>query len=330
MGKALYLALFFCAYVATGVSGTDASATDSGNDVARKIHDNCRQCVFTVNAYSRISADSATALKNSGKEYKWQRNIGTAIPIDNEGHLITLNSVVKGAEKIKIITHDGETIRAGLLGSDMTGRIAVLKIDESYIPHVPNATTAQKIVTGEKVYFLGVVPGMSVDINTGTITGVNLADGSIEVKTVKTPGTSGTPVFDNNENVIGILAYQVDPNGVKPKEATYLVFSLEHATLLSKQVISATRPKCGWLGVCVDLTVAGDDGVVIENIIEGSPAHASSLKPKDRILEFNGQPIRNVRDFSDAFIKTKAGETISIKIVRNNQPMTVGVTLKGR
>jgi S1-C subfamily serine protease len=195
---------------------------------------------------------------------------------------------------------------------------------------VPKATTSQNLETGEKVYFLGVVPGMSVDINDGIITGVNLADGSIEVKTVKAPGTSGTPVFDNNENVIGILAYQVDSNGVKPKEATYLVFSLEHATVLSKQVISATRPKCGWLGVCVDLTVAGDDGVVIANIIEGSPAHASSLKPKDRILEYNGQPIRNVRDFSDAFIKTKAGETISIKIIRNNQPMTVGVTLKGR
>jgi len=166
------------------------------------------------------------------------------------------------------------------------------------------------------------------------ISGIHQSDGTFEVVTSRIPGTSGTPVFDNNENVLGLLGYEVDATndytGSAVDKKTYLIFSLEHASVLAKQVISKTKPKCGWLGVCIDLTSSCTDGIMITNVIKGSPADLSNLKAKDKIYEFNGLPVSNVRDFSEAFMKSKAGETVSIKVLRGDERIAVNVKLTGR
>jgi len=317
---------------ATGVTAQTGESSDV-KSCAEKIHYNCRKCIYTVNAYSHIDKSEQDSTITNVKRRKWRRNVGTAIPIDSEGHLITCQSVVKDAVKVKIITADGEKIPADIIGRDFTGRIAVLKIAPEHIHGVPAVTSLEQISSGKNVYFLGVMPGMSVDVNCGRITSLNPSDGTFEVKTDSIPGTSGTPVFDSGERVLGLLAYKVDANNgteTVSEGNNYLIISLEHASVLAKQVIRKKKPKCGWLGICIDLTSINEDGILVTNIIEGSPAAKGKIQPQDRIYEYNGSPVRSIRDFSEAVTGSKAGDTIIIRLLRGSDRLAVNVTLSER
>jgi len=315
------------------VSAQTAPGTES-DAFASKIHLNCKQFIYTVNAYSRIKPGVLVPKKHTAKNARWQRNVGTAIPIDKNGHLITLNNVVNNAEKIRIITHSGNKIRARIVGSDYTGSITVLKINDQHISTLPGISSLNIMRSGEEVFFLGVVPGMSVDVHSGIIKAIRPSDGTIEVSTTGNPGTSGTPVFDKDENILGLLAFQVDNNNVPsttvPKENTYLVISLEYASVLARRVIINKESGCGWLGVCIDFTSSGKNGILISDVIKDSPAYKSHIKPLDRIFEFNGIPISTPNQFSDAFSTANAGETVLIKILRGNENLSFNVKLNGR
>ena len=177
------------------------------------------------------------------------------------------------------------------------------------------------------------MPGMSVDVKCGGITSLNPSDGTFEVKTDSIPGTSGTPVFDSNEHVLGLLAYKVDTNSGSQTVAdgnNYLIISLEHASVLAKQIIRKKKPKCGWLGICIDLTSINEDGILVTNIIDGSPAAKGNIQPQDRIYEYNGCPVRSIRDFSEAVTDSKAGDTVTIRVLRGMNRLTMNVTLAER
>jgi len=308
--------------------------TASGSDTtgcAGNISRHCRCFVYTVNAYTKLARDDVKVSETTGKKATWQRNVGTAISIDEDGHLITLQNVVDGADKIKIITSNGKKLKAHVIGSDYTGRITVLKIDPEFVSSLPTHTSMHDIQAGSTVYFLGVVPGNSVDVNRGLVSRLLQSDGTFEVKAPGVSGTSGTPVFDEDKNLLGLLAYQVDSSSERsadiPSEKTYLVISYEHAAVLAQRVISSTKPKCGWLGVCVDLKYTGDDGIHITGVIDGSPADQSDIQPDDIIYEYNGTPVTSLHQFSNVFTGTKAGDTVLIKLLRGERRLSVSVKL---
>jgi len=329
-----FLTMMVCAVVfimsSPAPAFSQAAGTDNCQD-ADRIQKRCNACVFTVNAYSRIDDDASG---NEGTKKKWLRSVGTAVPIDENGHLMTLYSVVRDAEKVGIITHTGEKTPATVIGSDHTGRIAVLKIDPGLVMYVPDVVSINCVKPGDDIFFLGVVPGMSVSVCCGSIRKIRKCDGTIELTTSDNPGTSGTPIFDKNECIIGLLAFQVeaDDDSVHADTAddVYIAVSLEYASVLAHRVIDEAKPKCGWLGVCIDLTDPGSNGLLIKGVIAGSPADRSELRPLDRIYEFNGVPVTTPHQFSDVFSRTKSGETVSLKIFRGDRRMSINVILTDR
>ncbi|MDP8218570.1 MAG: S1C family serine protease, partial [Candidatus Theseobacter exili] len=264
-------------------------------ELASKIERNYGRWVLTVNAYSRIDRDIPLNANKNTKKANLQLNVGTAFPIDQQGHLITIHSIVENAEKVQVITSSGEKINAQMLGCDFTGKISVLKIDSSFLPPLPNITPCNNIRPGNKVFFLGVIPGMSVAVTPGLIAEMRISDGTIVVTAIGNPGTSGTPVFDREENLLGLLAFQIKSDNETSfqtsqeesnEKSTYLVLSFEHASVLAQTIINNNEAKCGWLGLYIDLQTSNKEGVLISKVIDGSPAYKAGLKPNDIITEF--------------------------------------------
>ena len=135
--------------------------------LAKEIHQKYKQFIFTVNAYKKLHSPNLSSKKDTFKKDGWSRNVGTAIPIDDRGYLITINSVVKDAEKVRIIRSTGEKVEASVLGCDHTGRIAVLKINDRFTSKLPKIVSLDQIQSGDEIFFLGVIPGMSVDAGFG-------------------------------------------------------------------------------------------------------------------------------------------------------------------
>jgi len=72
------------------------------------------------------------------------------------------------------------------------------------------------------------------------------------------------------------------------------------------------------------------NGVRFADVREGSPAAQAGLKGGDILTEFDGKPIQNLYDFTYALRSKKPGETVAVKVLRDNQPLEVKVTLGQR
>jgi S1-C subfamily serine protease len=72
------------------------------------------------------------------------------------------------------------------------------------------------------------------------------------------------------------------------------------------------------------------NGVRFADIRVGSPADKAGLKAGDILIEFDGQPIKNLYDFTYALRRKKVGDVVRVKVLRANQTITADVTLAQR
>lgn len=96
-------------------------------------------------------------------------------------------------------------------------------------------------------------------------------------------------------------------------------------------------PRNGWLGVVVQdldadlaraFNVSRTEGTLVNEIIDDSPAREAGLECGDIILEYNGKPVRHGNHFLHIVSQTRAGATVKIKILRNNEELLVEAVLE--
>lgn len=63
------------------------------------------------------------------KEPQYRQGSGSGFIWDKEGHIVTNNHVVAGADKITVTFYDGTTIPAEVVGTDPDSDLAVIKVD---------------------------------------------------------------------------------------------------------------------------------------------------------------------------------------------------------
>ena len=71
-------------------------------------------------------------------------------------------------------------------------------------------------------------------------------------------------------------------------------------------------------------------GVLFADVRADSPAGKAGLKPGDLLVEFAGNPIKNLYDFTDALAGKKPGDVVAVVVKRNGQSIKVNVTLEVR
>lgn len=86
----------------------------------------------------------------------------------------------------------------------------------------------------------------------------------------------------------------------------------------------------GRIGVAVSELEAADgkggSGVLIDSVDEDSPAAKAGLRKGDVVVEFDGERVRSVRQFTRLVSETAVGRTVSAIVQREGQRVTVNVT----
>jgi hypothetical protein len=72
------------------------------------------------------------------------------------------------------------------------------------------------------------------------------------------------------------------------------------------------------------------DGVRFSDVRPGSPAAKAGLKAGDILVQFDNKPIHNLYDFTDALRRSKVGQVVEVKVLRDGQPITASVKLEQR
>ena len=140
------------------------------------------------------------------------QNLGSGVVIDREGHILTNEHVVSGAQRIRVSMADYREFEATVLGADPNNDIAVLKITaEAELPWI-EPFTADDIMVGEPVIAIGNPFGLSNTVTTGVISAVNRSlrtqqrtfHGFLQTDASINPGNSGGPLLNARGQLIGI------------------------------------------------------------------------------------------------------------------------------
>ncbi|MBI5308230.1 MAG: PDZ domain-containing protein [Planctomycetes bacterium] len=103
------------------------------------------------------------------------------------------------------------------------------------------------------------------------------------------------------------------------------------------EVEEKVSPRDGWLGVVIQdldadlasaFNVSRTEGTLVNEVVDDSPAKEAGLECGDIILEYNGKPVRHGNHFLHIVSQTRAGATVKIKILRDNEELLVEAVLE--
>jgi serine protease Do len=266
--------------------------------------------------------------------------MGSGFIVDAAGYIVTNNHVIDHADKITVTLDDGSSYPANVIGRDQKTDLALLKIDaHKTLPYVAFGNSNNEQV-GDWVVAVGNPFGLGGTVTAGIVSahGRDINEGPyddfLQIDAPINPGNSGGPLFDQSGQVIGIDTAIYSPNGgsvgigfaIPSDIASHVVAQLrEHG--------SVTR---GWLGVQMQpmtpalakaVGVTSDRGVLVDDVMAGSPASRADLKQGDVILSYNGAPIKNARDLARQVANTNAGQTAKLSVWRDGHEHDVAVEI---
>ena len=111
---------------------------------------------------------------------------------------------------------------------------------------------------------------------------------------------------------------------------------INQARDVMQQLITRGRVVRGWLGIAIqDVTdqlsgsfgVKERGGVLVAEVMKGSPAETAGLKAGDVVVELGGAPVKEVPDLQRKVAAVKPGQTLKLTVIREKKPVSVTVKI---
>jgi serine protease Do len=271
-----------------------------------------------------------------------ERGYGSGVIYDKSGLIVTNNHVVDGASEIIVSLADGRSAQGKVLGADAATDLAVVKIDLDNLP-VAEFGDSSTVQVGEPAIAIGNPLGMEFrgSVTAGIISALNR---SVEIGEKKftlfqtdaaiNPGNSGGALVNADGEIIGINSAKI---GVSNVEGMGFAIPINNVKPIIKELASKGRVAHPYVGASlIDADIAkhyGFDmdlhgGLFIMKLSKGGPLARAGARTGDIILEFNGVKVKTVAALRDEIAKNKVGDQVNITILRNENQMTLSVTLQ--
>ena len=271
-------------------------------------------------------------------------SLGSGVIISPDGYILTNHHVVATADQIEVALADGRKAKARIIGSDPETDLAVIKIDlPGTIPAVTFGHSDQSQV-GDIVLAIGNPFGVGQTVTMGIVSalkrnhlGLNTFENFIQTDAAINPGNSGGALADVNGNLIGINSAIYSPNG--GSLGIGFAIPVSTAKMIMEQIIQHGSVTRGWIGVAVqELTpelaesfkLNNLQGVLISEVIRGSPANKAGVQPGDILTSVDNKPLTDSSVMLETISNLLPGKIVSLKLLRNQQEVIVQVTVGKR
>ncbi len=243
---------------------------------------------------------------------------GSGFVIDLDGHIVTNNHVVDGADEIDVTFADGTAAIAKLVGTDSYSDLAVIKVDVAAAKLQPLAIADSDLVkVGQRVIAIGNPFGLVGTMTVGIVSGKgrtlpadspSSASGNfsnpdiIQTDAAINPGNSGGPLLNSKGEVIGVNA-AIRTDGTN-RANSGVGFAIPSNTVkrVAQQILKDGRASYPYLGVSVDnhftigelavaLKLPVDKGVLVSSVVDGGPADKAGVRGGDKQLTVRGLPV---------------------------------------
>jgi serine protease Do len=265
---------------------------------------------------------------------------GSGFVVSKDGHILTNNHNVEGADEITVILPGGREYAAKKIGGDLSTDIAVLQIDAKELPSVTFADSST-VEPGEWVLAVGNPFGFEASVTAGIISAKCRTDLDIvsvekffQTDTAINPGNSGGPLVNLDGHVVGMNTAIASNTG----GYIGIGFAIQSNLLqdVMKELISSGHLTKGYLGVSLqkvtsDIAVAvglpSPRGALISEVAPGGPADQAGIQSGDIILELQGLPVEGLGTLRNSIALMKPGEMITMTVRRNGSDITIKATI---
>lgn len=267
-------------------------------------------------------------------------SLGSGCLISAEGHILTNNHVIAGAQQITVTLADDRELAAAVVGCDPATDLAVVKIDATGLPWLRWGDSSA-LQVGEWVLAIGSPFGFSHTVTAGIIsatgrseTGIVGYEDLIQTDAAINPGNSGGPLVNLAGELVGINTAIASRSGGSVGVGFAVPSAL--ARTVARQLIESGAVVRGWIGIIPgQLTpeVASryapgvTHGVFVEAIYRSCPAAAAGIPPGAVITAWGGTDVTGVSQLAHLVAQTPVGATITVSWVQGTQARSGQVTV---
>lgn len=337
-------AAFTISRVVNGDTSSDTSASSDGTvsamsdqDIAAKLTPSvvCIQNYQVTQNYGFMQTDTSDSSVSPAGE-------GSGIIMSEDGYIITNAHVVEGATSLKVITSDGETYEAQLIGSDTVTDLAVVKIDATGLT-AAEFGSSEDLRVADKVMAIGNPGGheLSSSVTIGYVSALNRAIANnttgytmeyIQTDAAINPGNSGGALINEYGQVVGINSAKISATGY---EGLGFAIPIDTAQPIISDLIQ--------YGYVKDRAVLGISGQFIDSMtgrfyglpqgeyvaqLNSSEAQASGLQVGDVITAIDNQQLDSESTLRSAILSKKPGDTVTLQVYRSSTQQSTTVELK--
>jgi S1-C subfamily serine protease len=265
--------------------------------------------------------------RNGRVKRQLERSLGSGVIVSDAGYLLTNYHVIKGADEILVLLHDGRQALASVIGSDADTDLAVLKIDLDNLTSI-TIGDPEKIRVGNIVLAIGNPYGFGQTVTQGIVSatgryglGLSQFENFIQTDAAINPGNSGGALIDTKGRLLGINTAIYTQSGGSTGIGLAIPTNLALRTM--SDLISYGRPLRGWLGIEVKPVGVGTNGVIITALASSGPAEKAGLKIGDILTNINGEQVGDGHAGMKLITYTRPGERVKINLLRGEEPMII-------
>lgn len=268
--------------------------------------------------------------------------LGSGVIVSAEGHILTNNHVVEGADDI-VVTIGRETheYKARKVGTDPATDLAVLKIEGKNLPAVTFGDS-DKIRVGDIAIAVGSPFGLTQSVSMGVVSamgrgnmGIIDYENFIQTDASINPGNSGGALVDVEGRLIGINTAIFSRTGGNQGIGFAVPSNLAHGIMES--ILKNGRVVRGFIGT--EIQPLSDELSGQFKLKDQSGALVSALKPKDGpaakagiqsgdvITEVNGRKVEGPRELRLLLGAMAPGTKVDVKVIRDGQEKVMPVEL---
>ena len=265
--------------------------------------------------------------------------MGSGFIVDADGYLITNNHVIQGAQELIVKLSDGRQFPGTLVGSDPQNDLAVVRIDTGADKVRFSALTFAEgapLDVGEWVVAIGSPFGLDNSVTQGIVSakGRTITPGDsgmsfedyVQTDAAINPGNSGGPLLNLEGQVVGVNSAIASRSG--GYDGLGFAIPANVAKGIYENIRSNGRLVRGWLGA--DFYAAsrrGTEGpMIIQSIVEGSPADQAGIREGDVITRVWDQPATPTR-YNRALNVGGPGSKVELEVTRDGKPRDITLTM---
>jgi serine protease Do len=278
-----------------------------------------------------------------------QHGVGSGVIVDPAGYIVTNAHVVHGAQRIVVVlpasTAGGTPRQAGtrkgvyearVVGTHAESDLAILKIDAAGLPALALRDNTP-VKQGELVFAIGSPQGLASSVTLGVIsatarqTEIDAPMLFIQTDAPINPGNSGGPLVNADGEVVGINTFILSRSGGSQGLGFAIpapVVRFVYDGLRKRGHVNRVEFGIAAQGItpvlASGLGLERDWGVVISDVIPGSPAEEAGLREGDIIDAVDGRQIDSLSGLTAAQYVAK-GTHLEVRVLRGGQQVKLQV-----